>query len=110
MGLIMFTTQIHQTNKVALEPLKLKHLEGLYQAGKHPQVWQWVLSNYTQTQVKLEQWFTHSAQFNQNEQVVFAIIDNLSLATVDIQRILVTKTTFTYLLQIPSFDYTFHVK
>ena len=87
MGLIMFTAQIHQTNKVALEPLKLKHLEGLYQAGKHPQVWQWVLSNYTQTQVKLEQWFTNSAQFNQNEQVVFAIIDKHSQQVVGTTRL-----------------------
>lgn len=71
----MFTLQTHKTNKVILEPLSHKHLNGLYKAGQHPNVWQWVLINYTKSHDTLKEWFLTQAQFNKNEQIVFAIID-----------------------------------
>lgn len=74
----MLTLQIHQTNKVTLEPLGDVHLDGLSQAGQDPQVWRWVLMNYTQTRENLNDWFINTAQFNASEQVVFAIIDSVT--------------------------------
>ena len=71
----MFTLQTHYTNKVILEPLNHKHLNGLYKAGQHPNIWQWILSNYTKSPAILNEWFLTQAQFNKNEEIVFAIID-----------------------------------
>lgn len=83
----MFKKKIHQTNNVALEPLTESHLAGLYKAGQHPDIWQWVLSNYTKTPTTLQQWFEKTAQFNRSEQLVFAIIDKLTNQVVGTTRI-----------------------
>ncbi|AQP99003.1 GNAT family N-acetyltransferase [Pseudoalteromonas aliena] len=83
----MFTQQIHKTNKVILEPLSNEHLKGLYKAGQHPKIWEWVLSNYTKTPQLLKEWFVTSAQFNKDEQVVFAIIDMVSKEVVGTTRL-----------------------
>ncbi|NMR24287.1 GNAT family N-acetyltransferase [Pseudoalteromonas sp. NEC-BIFX-2020_015] len=74
----MFTKHIHQTNKLALQPLTQDHLEGLYQAGQEPQIWRWVLMNYTQTRATLTDWFINTAQFNAEQQIVYAIVDKAS--------------------------------
>lgn len=78
MGLNMFTKHIHQTNKLALQPLTQNHLEELYQAGQDPQIWRWVLMNYTQTRATLDDWFINTAQFNAEQQIVYAIVDKAS--------------------------------
>jgi RimJ/RimL family protein N-acetyltransferase len=83
----MFTKHPHKTTKVSLEPLSQAHLPGLYQAGQHPQVWKWVLSNYTRTPEILNEWFLSTAQFNKNEQVVFAIIDIASQQVIGTTRL-----------------------
>lgn len=83
----MFTQQMHKTNKVILEPLNYEHLKGLYKAGQHPKIWEWVLSNYTKTPELLKEWFTTSAQFNKKEQIVFAIIDIASKEVVGTTRL-----------------------
>ncbi|GAA59552.1 acetyltransferase, GNAT family protein [Pseudoalteromonas sp. BSi20652] len=83
----MFTQKIRKTNKVVLEPLNHEHLEGLYKAGQHPKIWEWVLSNYTKTPELLKEWFTTSAQFNEQEQIVFAIIDVASKEIVGTSRL-----------------------
>jgi RimJ/RimL family protein N-acetyltransferase len=83
----MFTQHIHKTNKVVLEPLNHRHLNGLYKAGKHPKVWQWVLVNYTKTPEMLKEWFLTQAQFNKDEQIVFAIIDTNTQQVVGTTRL-----------------------
>ncbi|MEL0647049.1 GNAT family protein [Pseudoalteromonas agarivorans] len=83
----MFTLQTHYTNKVILEPLNHKHLSGLFKAGQHPNVWKWVLSNYTKSPEILNEWFLTQAQFNKNEQVVFAIIDKNTQQVVGTSRL-----------------------
>ncbi|WP_404338556.1 GNAT family N-acetyltransferase [Pseudoalteromonas mariniglutinosa] len=83
----MFTQQIHQTHKIALEPITTAHLDGLYAAGQHPDIWRWVLDNYTATPDTLHNWFTQSAQFNATEQVVFAIVDKASKQVVGTTRL-----------------------
>ena len=83
----MLTQQTHQTNKVILEPLRDIHLKGLSLAGQDPQVWRWVLMNYTRTTETLYDWFINTAQFNPTEQVVFAIIDKASKHVVGTTRI-----------------------
>ncbi|BDF93406.1 MULTISPECIES: GNAT family N-acetyltransferase [Pseudoalteromonas] len=71
----MFSKQSLCTERLSLVPLSANHLEGLYQAGQDPQVWRWVLMNYTQTRTMLTEWFTNTAQFHAQQQVVYAIID-----------------------------------
>ena len=83
----MFTKKIHQTNKVALETRTENHLAGLYKAGQYPDIWQWVLSNYTKTPNTLKQWFENTAQFVETEQLVFAIIDKRTQQIVGTTRI-----------------------
>lgn len=74
----MFTLQNHQSDMLLLTPLEDKHLGGLYQAGQDPQIWRWVLMNYTKTPQTLNDWFINTAQFDAEQQVVFAIIDKTS--------------------------------
>lgn len=64
-----------ETEKVKLTPLTENHLDALFKAGNHPDIWQWVFNNYCESKEKLALWFKNNAQFNQNEQIVMAIID-----------------------------------
>ena len=64
-----------ETEKVKLTPLTENHLDALFKAGNHPDIWQWVFNNYCESEEKLALWFKNTAQFNQNEQIVMAIID-----------------------------------
>ncbi|ESP90747.1 MULTISPECIES: GNAT family N-acetyltransferase [Pseudoalteromonas] len=63
------------TNKVRLEPLSQAHLGQLQQVGQAEELWRWVPSRYCQSQEVLQTWFEQTAQFDPQEQVVFAIID-----------------------------------
>lgn len=74
----MLTLKSQQTDKLLLAPLEDKHLGGLYQAGQYTQIWRWVLMNYTETQQTLNDWFINTAQFDAEQQIVFAIIDKAS--------------------------------
>ena len=95
----MFTKHIHQTNKLALEPLTQNHLEGLYQAGQDPQIWRWVLMNYTQTRATLDDWFINTAQFNAEQQIVYAIVDKVSKQVLGTTRLFVNTHAKYLLLQ-----------
>lgn len=64
-----------ETEKVKLSPLTDTHLSDLFTAGSHPDIWRWVLNNYCESEEKLGLWFKNNAQFNQNEQIVMAIIN-----------------------------------
>lgn len=64
-----------ETEQVKLTPLTENHLDALFKAGSHPDIWRWVFNNYCESKEKLALWFKHTAQFDQNEQIVMAIID-----------------------------------
>lgn len=78
---------ILETEKVKVTPLTETHLAPLFEAGKHPDIWRWVFNNYCDSKEKLSKWFKNTAQFNQNEQIVMAIIDKANGIVVGTTRL-----------------------
>ncbi|WP_017217596.1 GNAT family N-acetyltransferase [Pseudoalteromonas sp. NJ631] len=71
----MLSKQTLESNRVKLTPLEAAHLPELLARGKKAEIWKWVFNNYCRDQKTIEQWFYGSAQFDESEQLVVAIID-----------------------------------
>ncbi|WP_281560344.1 GNAT family N-acetyltransferase [Thalassomonas sp. RHCl1] len=68
-----------QGEDVTLRPLSLEDVEGFYQAGKDPILWQWVLPNQCLSVDTTRSWIEYSLQQQTlGNHVPFVIIDNRS--------------------------------
>ncbi|WDE05132.1 GNAT family N-acetyltransferase [Thalassomonas viridans] len=64
---------------ITLRPLAITDVEGFYQAGKDPVLWQWVLPNQCQSLATARAWIEHSLeQQTLGNHVPFVIVDNRS--------------------------------
>jgi len=72
---------------ISLRPLSLDDVEGFYQAGKDPLLWQWVLPNQCLSVETTRRWILHSLQQQKSgNHVPFVIVDNRSGAIVGSTR------------------------
>ncbi|MFT2110406.1 GNAT family N-acetyltransferase [Marinomonas sp. 2405UD68-3] len=70
---------ILQSEKVTLRPLSVDDVEGFFQAGHDPQLWQWVVPNQCESLATAQKWIETSLEALQNgEQVPFVIVDRAS--------------------------------
>ncbi|MDW7549038.1 GNAT family N-acetyltransferase [Pseudoalteromonas peptidolytica] len=74
----MLSKQTLESSRIRLVPLASEHLPELLRCGKDSELWKWVFTNYSRDQRTIEQWFYGSAQFDESEQLVVAIIDKAS--------------------------------
>lgn len=68
-----------QGQDITLRPLSLEDVEGFYQAGRDPSLWQWVLPNQCLSLDTSRGWIEHSLQQQAlGNHVPFVIVDNRS--------------------------------
>ncbi|WDE12155.1 GNAT family N-acetyltransferase [Thalassomonas haliotis] len=76
-----------QGQDITLRPLSLEDVEGFYQAGKDPILWQWVLPNQCLSPETARSWIEYSLQQQTlGNHVPFVIIDNRSAAIIGSTR------------------------
>jgi len=69
---------ILQDQYVALKPMHVSHIPGLYAAGKDPSIWQWTTANYCQTLDITKQWVESCLENARlNMQQPFIIVDKV---------------------------------
>lgn len=62
--------------KVELQLMTLDHAQGLYQAGQHPDIWQWTMSNYCPSLQGTEQWIQQClSRLANHQQIPFVIVE-----------------------------------
>ncbi|WP_105169839.1 GNAT family N-acetyltransferase [Pseudoalteromonas sp. T1lg23B] len=83
----MFEKCSLNTQKVTLQPLAQQHLDGLFEAGQDPRLWRWILTNYCKTPEILSEWFLQTAQFDTQQQLVMAIINQADQKVVGTTRL-----------------------
>ncbi|CAM4199960.1 GNAT family N-acetyltransferase [Pseudoalteromonas byunsanensis] len=83
----MFEKYSLKTQKVALQPLTQQHLGELFEAGQDPRLWRWILTNYCKTPEILNDWFWQTAQFDAQQQLVMAIVDQAGNKVVGTTRL-----------------------